>query len=200
MNTFDTFWWRGRGKSAALWQPPETLDRADPQIPYLPLISLVSCALSGTIAAGTDQADIVAGGKTIILTLTNDTWVAAGATFDAQRANIIAGLTSAQSELLGWNNVVKALQGVSGVVRTSATIVTITLDAQLTYSITATEVITATVPATALAQGGLDVVASPTFQVADSADASEVFFAMMHRIRHGMVAQTAASMGGVLQE
>lgn len=35
----------------------------------------ISAALTGTIAASVDEADIVTGGKTIILTLTNDTWV-----------------------------------------------------------------------------------------------------------------------------
>lgn len=124
-----------------------------------------SATLTGTATTAT-EADIVAGGKTIILTLTGDTFVASGATFDAQRANIIAGLDSAQSELLGWDNVVKALQGVSGVVRTSDTVCTITLDAQATYSITADETITATIPASALS-GGVAVVAAPTFQVTE---------------------------------
>lgn len=132
-----------------------------------------SAALTGTATTAT-EADIVAGGKTIILTLTGDTFVSAGATFDAQRANIIAGLDSAQSELLGWDNVVKALQGVSGVVRTSDTVCTITLDSQATYSITANETITATIPASALS-GGVAVVAAPTFQVTEGSGAS--FFA-----------------------
>ena len=123
----------------------------------------VSIALSGTIIGAT-EADTVAGGKTIILTVTNDEWVAAGATFDAQRQPIINGLTSAQSETLGWNNTVKLLQGVAGVVRTSNNVVTITLDAQATYNITADETITDTVPGTALVLGNA-VVASPTFGV-----------------------------------
>lgn len=122
-----------------------------------------SAALTGTITSAT-EANIVSGGKTIILTLTNDTWVAAGGTFDGQRQNIINGMTSAGSELLGWNNVVKALQGVSGVVRTSSTVVTITLDAQVTYNITANETITVTIPSTAVV-GALALVASPTFTI-----------------------------------
>jgi hypothetical protein len=139
----------------------------------------VSIALSGTITASTTQADIVAGGKTIILTIANDTWIAAGAaSFDLQRQNIINGLTSAQSELLGWNNVVKTLQGVAGVVRTSDTVVTITLDAQATYSITATETITATVPGTALT-GGNQIVASPTFTVSPTASRLSSLLAML---------------------
>lgn len=124
-----------------------------------------TATLTGTIAASTTEADIVAGGKTIILTLTGDTWIAAGAgSFDLQRQNIINGLTSAQSETLGWNLVVKALQSITGVVRTSDTVVTITLDAQATYNITATETITATIPSTALT-GAVAVVATPTFTV-----------------------------------
>lgn len=121
-------------------------------------------ALTGSITAGATQADIRAGGKTIILTVTGDTWVASGGTFDAQRQNIINGLTSAQSELLGWNNAVKALISVTDVVRTSAAVVTITLDAEVTYTITATETITVTVPSTALNLAAA-LVASPTFDV-----------------------------------
>ncbi len=126
----------------------------------------MTAAISGTATASITEANIVAGGKTIILTLTGDTWVAAGMlSFDAQRQNIINGLTSAQSETFGWNNVPKATQGVSGVVRTSNTVVTITLDAFATYNITATETITVTVPSSALTGAGGAVVATPTFTV-----------------------------------
>lgn len=124
----------------------------------------ISAVITGTVTTAV-ESDIVAGGKTIIITLTGDTWIAAGAgSFDLQRDEIIAGLDSAQSELLGWDNTVKALQAVTGVVRTSDTVVTITLDAQATYSITSNETITVTVPATAVS-GGNAIVASPTFTV-----------------------------------
>lgn len=135
-----------------------------------------TAAITGTITPSVIETNIVAGGKTIIITLTGDTWIASGAlSFDLQRQNIINGLTSAQSELLGWNNVVKALQGVAGVVRTSATVVTITLDAQATYNITATETITVTVPSTAVV-GGVSIVGAPTFQVTASAGGSTITF------------------------
>ncbi len=120
--------------------------------------------LTGTATAGITEADIVTGGKTIIITLTNDTWVASGGTFDAIRQDIINGLDSAQSEGTGWDAVVKATQGVAGVVRTSATVVTITLDAFATYNITATETITCTVPSTAVVSV-TSYVATPTFTV-----------------------------------
>jgi len=126
--------------------------------------NLASIALTGTATASITEADIVTGGKTIILTLTNDTWVAVGATFNAQRQNIINGIDSAQAEGTGWDAVVKALQGVAGVVRTSNTVVTITLDPQASYNITSTETITTTIPSTALT-GAVAIVASPTFAI-----------------------------------
>ena len=140
--------------------------RSIPSYPYISIGDrpVATVALSGTITAATIQADIPARGKTVILTVSDDIWVASGATFDAQRQNIIDGMVSAQSEALGWNNTVKTLQGVAGVVRTSDTVVTITLDAQITYTITANETITVTVPATALTRGD-SAVASPTFTI-----------------------------------
>lgn len=124
----------------------------------------VSCVLSGTVTSSITESDIVAGGKTIILTLTNDTWVASGVAFDAERQNIINGIDSAQSEAFGWDAVVKATLGVAAVVRTDDTTVTITLTAFASYNITSTETITATVPASALT-GGNSVVATPTFTI-----------------------------------
>lgn len=123
-----------------------------------------SCALTGTVTSSITEADIVAGSKTLILTVTGDTYVASGATFDAQRQNIINGIDSAQAEATGWDAVVKAGLAVTDVVRTSDTVVTITLPAFAPYNITATETITATVPSTALT-GAAALVASPTFTV-----------------------------------
>lgn len=127
------------------------------------LSSGASAAVSGTLL-NADESDIVTGGNTLIITLTDDTWVAAGATFDAQRQNIINGVTSAQSETTGWNNEVRDNEVVGSVVRTSDTVVTITWSASASYDITANETITVTVPATALT-GAQAVVATPTVTV-----------------------------------
>lgn len=143
-----------------------------------PAAAAVSVALTGTITGSVTETDIVAGGKTIILTVTNDTWVASGATFDGERQNIINGIDSGQAEANGWDAVVKATQGVAGVVRTSDTIVTITLDAFATYDITSTETITATVPATALTLAGASV-ATPTFTVSSTGAATTQPLLMM---------------------
>ena len=122
-------------------------------------------AVSGTVAASTTEADIVLGGETLVITLTSDTWLAAGATFDAQRQNIIDGLDSAQAEATGWDAVVKAGLAVTDVVRTSSTVVTITLPAFASYDTTANETITATVPASAVT-GASPIVATPNFDIA----------------------------------
>ena len=125
-----------------------------------------TAAISGGVIGGTTEDDIRAGGRTVIITLTSDTWAAAGAAFNAQRQNIINGMVSAGAEAFGWNAVVVSLQGVAGVVRTNATQVTITLDAFPTYDITANETITVTVPASALVTSLVAVVAVPTFTIA----------------------------------
>ena len=121
----------------------------------------ISAAVSGTATASIDEDDIVSGGETIIITLTGDTWVAAGATFDAVRQDIINGLDSAQSEANGWDAEVKANLPVTAVVRTSDTVVTITLTAQASYDITASETVTVTVPASALVKSNTAVIATP---------------------------------------
>lgn len=123
-----------------------------------------SAALTGTASGSITETHIRTGGKTIILTLTGDTYVAAGGTFDAQRQAIINGLDSAQSETNGWDAEVKAKIAVTDVVRTSSTVCTITLDAEAGYNVSATETITATIPGSALT-GAVPIVATPTFTV-----------------------------------
>ena len=121
--------------------------------------------VTGTTVPSATEAEIVSGGETTIITLTGDTWIAAGAaSFDLQRANIIQGCDSAQSEALGWNLQVRDLEVVTAVVRTSDTVVTITWSASPAYNITAQETITVTVPATAVV-GAVAIVATPTFTV-----------------------------------
>jgi hypothetical protein len=120
-----------------------------------------TCALSGTILTAS-VADIVAGGATIILTLDDDTWVTAGATFDAQRQNIIDGLISDGSEAHGWNAEVRDKIPVTDVIRTSDTVVTITLSAAADYAITADETITVIVPATSVTAAA-EIEAVPSF-------------------------------------
>ena len=124
-----------------------------------------SAALTGTLADGATEAQIVAGSETLIITLTGDTWIAAGGTFNAQRQAIIDGLDSGGAEAAGWDVEVKGNMAVGEVVRTNATVVTITLAAQASYAITQNETITATIPAAALVESSSPVVATPTFEI-----------------------------------
>ena len=96
------------------------------------------------------------------MTLTNTVWVADGATFDAQRQNIINGFVSASSETNGWNNR-RSDFAVTDVVRTSSTIVTVTFSASTAYNTSAAETITLTIPASAIV--GPALTAAPTFTI-----------------------------------
>ena len=130
-----------------------------------------TAALTGTITDTVDESDIVTGGKTLIITLTSDTWE----TFDDTiRQAIIDGCTSAQSEATGWNAEVRDKEAVGSAVRTSDTVCTITWSAAAAYDITAQETITVTVPASALVTSVDPVVATPTFTV-DSVGAATYF-------------------------
>lgn len=128
----------------------------------------VTAALTGTVTASIIESDIVTGGKTVILTLTGDTWAAAGtgpigSTADTQA--LIDGMDSAQVEATGWNAEVRDKEVTTAVVRTSSTVATITLTASAAYDVTAQETITVTIPAATLVTSAIDVVASPTFTV-----------------------------------
>lgn len=85
-------------------------------------------------------------------------------TFNDIRQDIIDGLTSSGAEAGGWNAQVRDTLDVTAVVRTSDTIVTITLPAFPAYAITAPEIVTVTVPGVAVA-GGDPIVATPAFQI-----------------------------------
>jgi len=124
-----------------------------------------SCALTGTITAATVESDIITGGKTIILTLTNDTWVATVGADNAITTALIAGVDSAQSEATGWDVEVKGNMVFGDVTRDSDTQVTILLGAEAAYDITASETITVTIPVEAVTSG-TTYACSPTAAVA----------------------------------
>ena len=138
---------------------------------YSPVIgvSAATADITGDATDTIDEADIVSGGKKIIITLIGDTWEAAGTgpigTLSVSQ-EIIDGLVSAQSEGTGWNTEVRDnLDPGVDLVRTSNTVATITLPAEAAYDITAQETITDTVPANALVLSGSAIVATPTFTV-----------------------------------
>lgn len=126
-------------------------------------------AATGTLLTDVEtfEEDIVTGGKTIILTLTDVTWAAAGAAFDAVRDDILSSITSNNSEATGWN----ALRGtidVTSVARTSDTVVTITLPAIPTYSVEENETLTLRAPAIAISASNTLVAPETALIIRDS--------------------------------
>jgi len=124
--------------------------------------------LTGTITAAVDEDDITTGGKTLIITLTGDTWKAAGtgpigSTADTQA--LIDGFSAASSPTTGWNNEVRDKAATTEIVRTSSTVATWTVAAQAGYDITAQETITGTIPIAALTTGAGTIVSTPTFTI-----------------------------------
>lgn len=125
------------------------------------------CLVSGTAIPSLTDGEVVAGGETIILTLINDTWITEPNFSLFARVPILRGpgLDSAQSEVTGWDAEVKAKEVAGAVVRTSNTVVTITLSAAAAYSITANETITSWSPALAMLGTAYNFQAEPMFMV-----------------------------------
>ena len=146
----------------AIWR--EALSDAD-VVTATNELNQISAAVTGTaVAGGVLESEIVTGTETIIVTLTNDTWVATMGDDNAITTAFIAGIDSAQAEAAGWDAEVKGNMVFGDVARTSNTIVTVTLGAEAAYAITADETITVTIPATAMTIAG-ELVATPTFDV-----------------------------------
>jgi len=125
--------------------------------------------ITGTVITSLLEGAVVAGGKTIIVTLEGAEWVSAGTEFDDARQAIINGLDSEQSETLGWNNEVRDNLAVGTIARTSNTVCTITLSTQADYLITSDETITVTVPASAINSSN-PLTADPQITVTDTGD------------------------------
>lgn len=134
-----------------------------------PPIPASSCTLGGTITTA-DEDDIIAGGRTITLTLNADGWDSTLGAANAITTALIDGITSAQSEAAGWNAVVKAALTYEHVTRTSDFIATIELPACPGYAVTASETLTVTVPTSAVLYTTAAIVASPTATVTNVAE------------------------------
>lgn len=118
-----------------------------------------AAAVSGTLSTANEK-NVVNGGRITIIDLTNDTWVAAGATFNAIRQNIIDGVSATDDEIFGWNGEVRDLEDVESVERISDTQVLITWSAAAGYDIEQNELINDIVPASAVV-GGVAIEATP---------------------------------------
>jgi len=125
-----------------------------------------SAIVTGTLDTAT-ETQLVAGGRTYIWTIANDTLAAAGTGPIGSIANtqaLIDGIASDQAEANGWD-VEKANIAVTDVVRNSDTRATLTLPALATFDISINETLTGTIPAAVLVTSAIDVVATPTFSI-----------------------------------
>lgn len=145
----------------------------------------IPTASIGGVTALTEPV-VVADSHITTITLSNDTWVPSGSAFNQVRQIILNGVTSAQSEILGWNREVRDKESVTSVVRTSDTLVTITWSAAPDYDITGNEAITVTVPDEALITSTSPVVATPAIAVA-----ADVAIQTQHILTFSSVSQSA---------
>jgi len=127
-----------------------------------------TATVTGTVISATPvESDIVGGGKTIILTLTNDTWASDIASDQTKREDLLDGFVAGGLEAAQWNNVITAAKTAalanpaSVIVRTSDKIVTIILPATAAYHITADQTVSVLIPATDLIVASADVTPSP---------------------------------------
>ena len=101
-------------------------------------LGTASCAVTGTLqSAGALESEIVSGGKTLILTLTAASWRNQTAAVLATAFQAL--LTGDHSEANDWDAEKTTILASGTVVRTSATVMTITLAAAASFSITTTD-------------------------------------------------------------
>lgn len=123
---------------------------------------LLAIALSGTaISGGVLEAEVVTGGETVIFTLTGDTWQETIGADNAITTAFLAAITGDDSGGNGWDDEVALVHG--NLVRTSSTVLTLTLPASASYSVAADETVTVAVPAGSVTKGIAP--ASKTFDV-----------------------------------
>jgi hypothetical protein len=92
--------------------------------------------------------------------------------FEAARQAAINGIDSAQSETHGWNAERPNIP-TSALVRTSDSVITLTIPSLPNYDITAQEVLTWTIPASVLT-GGVAIVATPTVTIDPAAGGASI--------------------------
>jgi hypothetical protein len=139
-------------------------DLLEPQIQqtYSTAEAAGGITLTGTAVPTQTEADIVTGGKTIILTLAGDTFVTGTSSEDG----IAGGSDSDKTGANKWDALIKtALDNTDVVLSVGDTVATITLPSFATYDTDETETITWTIPAASLTTGTSDIIATPTHTV-----------------------------------
>ncbi len=139
---------------------------------------MASAVITGSITTAT-EADIQAGGKEIVITLTDDTWVnplndTAKGEMRETRPSEVHGWGSDDGGFFAWNVTVVGALSNDDIVRTSDTVVTITLPPVALYGITdgEDETIDFIIPVSATAGEDLILTDSFTITVAAAEEAT----------------------------
>lgn len=126
-----------------------------------------SVSVSGNIQSGLNntESEIRAGGSTIILTLSEDSWVGTLGNENSVTSSLVNGINGGTS----WNTfvipaILGADQGASNV-GVSGNTVTITIPQVPNYYLNGNDLVTVTVPSSALQSTADNVVASPTLTI-----------------------------------
>lgn len=137
------------------------------------IYSDISAVLSGTlVSAPVAEPDIVAGGKTLVVTLTDGKWVSDIVSNETARNALFAGLTVspvvAAKDTEAWTKkVIPALQaaakltGQTVITRTSDTVIEITMPPVTGYEIGADQGIVLNIPSACIAGGIKDKLSAP---------------------------------------
>lgn len=135
--------------------------------PSVVVAPTVTGAITGTIIPSTVESEIVTGGKTIIVTLSNGTFATKIASDATKRANLFNSLKADGSETSEWKKVISALisAGTLAISRDSDTQLTITLPAVADYNISSNQTISLEITEIGIISGGILLTAAPTFTI-----------------------------------
>lgn len=150
-------------QALSLHTDPYQLLRPATPLPYfIPSVAAVTAALTGTGVPTQTEADIVTGGKTIIITLTGDTFVTGTSSEDG----IAGGSDSDKTGANKWDALIKTdLDNTNVALSVGDTVATITLPAYASYDTDETETITWTIPSASLTTSTSDIIVTPTHTV-----------------------------------
>ncbi len=124
-----------------------------------------SVVLTGTAITALIESDVITGSKTVIATISDDTWLSTLGDDNAATTAFLLGLTSDRNGSTEWDIQVRNNLTFTMLTRTSATVATLILPASSGYEPNGNETITLTVDASAMTSTSSDVTATPTFTV-----------------------------------
>lgn len=117
-------------------------------------VSAGSMLITGTVeAGGVLESEIVTGSETVIFTLTAETWVATIGDDNAITTAFLAALDGTASGAGSWDDEVSPLLAHGQLVRTSDTVLTLTLPATAGYAISGDETVSISIPTDSLTFG-----------------------------------------------